>query len=84
MQAQIAEYFGEAPANPLACDQTSDKTHCDTYKAKDEAFYKGLYFWTTPIKDCLDGRGADLRAVHRVDQGLDRGEGLGAAARRSA
>jgi putative spermidine/putrescine transport system substrate-binding protein len=58
VQAQVAEWFGEAPANPLACDKTSDATHCDTYKAKDEAFYKGLYFWTTPTKDCLDGRGA--------------------------
>ena len=57
MQAQVAEYFGEAPANPMACDKTTDKTHCDTYKATDEAFYKGLYYWTTPTKDCLDGRG---------------------------
>ena len=59
VQAQVAEYFGEAPANPKACDMTTDKTHCDTYHATDAAFDKGLYYWTTPTKDCLDGRGDD-------------------------
>ena len=58
VQAQVAEYFGEAPANPKACTSTSDKTFCDTYHASDEAFHKQLYYWTTPTKECLDGRGA--------------------------
>src|SRR6185295_11320614 len=40
VQAQVAYYFGEAPANPKACDLiTDDPTHCDTYKATDAAFY---------------------------------------------
>ena len=34
-QAQVAEYFGEAPANTKACTLTSDKTFCDTYHAED-------------------------------------------------
>jgi len=59
VQAQVAEWFGEAPANPKACDLTTDKTHCDVYKAKDKAFYDGLYFWATPRKQCLDGSGSD-------------------------
>ena len=58
VQAQVAEYFGEAPANPKACAFTSDKAFCDTYHASDEAFHKQLYYWTTPTKECLDGRGA--------------------------
>jgi len=58
VQAQVAEYFGEAPANPKACGFTQAKDHCDTYKATDEAFHKQLFYWTTPTKDCLDGRGS--------------------------
>ncbi len=30
---QVAEYFGEAPANTKACDMTADKNFCDTYHA---------------------------------------------------
>ncbi len=59
VQAQVAEWFGEAPANPKACDLTTDKTHCDVYKAKDESFYKGISFWATPRKNCLDGSGSN-------------------------
>jgi putative spermidine/putrescine transport system substrate-binding protein len=57
VQAQVAEWFGEAPANPLACTMTTDPTHCDTYKATDEAFYTSLSAWKTPRKACFDGRG---------------------------
>jgi putative spermidine/putrescine transport system substrate-binding protein len=62
VQAQVAEYFGEAPANPKACDHTTAKDHCDTYKATDESFHKQLYYWTTPTKDCLDSRGSKCMA----------------------
>lgn len=58
VQAQVAEWFGEAPANPLACAKTSDPGHCDTFKAQDEAFYSSLAAWKTPRKECYDGRGA--------------------------
>jgi putative spermidine/putrescine transport system substrate-binding protein len=54
--AQSAEYFGEAPANAKACDLTSDKTFCDTYHAADKAYADKIWYWTTPIKQCLDGR----------------------------
>ncbi len=56
VQAQIAEWFGEAPANVKACALTVDKTHCDTYHATDEAYFKKIAFWSTPQSDCLDGR----------------------------
>ena len=32
--AQVAEYFGEAPANLKACRQTSDKSFCRGYHAR--------------------------------------------------
>ena len=60
VQAQVAFYFGEAPANPKACALiTADPTHCDVFKAEDSAFAKGIKFWATPRKKCLDGKGND-------------------------
>jgi putative spermidine/putrescine transport system substrate-binding protein len=56
VQAQVAEYFGEAPANLKACDVTSTPDHCTTYHADDAAFYNQLSYWVTPTKKCLDGR----------------------------
>jgi len=57
VNAQVAEYFGEAPSQTLACDQTTDKTFCDTYHALDNAYAEGIYYWTTPRTECGDGRG---------------------------
>jgi putative spermidine/putrescine transport system substrate-binding protein len=56
VNAQVAEWFGEAPANLRACEHTVDKSLCKTYHADDAAFAKQIWYWTTPIKQCLDGR----------------------------
>jgi putative spermidine/putrescine transport system substrate-binding protein len=56
VNAQVAEYFGEAPANTKACAQMTDKTLCDTYHANDSAYAAKIAYWTTPIPQCLDGR----------------------------
>jgi putative spermidine/putrescine transport system substrate-binding protein len=56
--AQVAEWFGEAPSNPKACALTAVKTHCQTFHANDEPYFKRVAFWTTPRKDCGDDRGA--------------------------
>ena len=56
VNAQVAEYFGEAPANSKACAQTADPKHCDTYHAGDAAYASKIAYWTTPISQCLDGR----------------------------
>ncbi|MGY0055935.1 ABC transporter substrate-binding protein [Streptomyces sp. LZ34] len=56
VNAQVAEYFGEAPANAKACARTADPRHCAVYHAADESYYQRVHFWTTPIKQCLDGR----------------------------
>jgi len=57
VNAQVAEWFGEAPAQSLACSHTSDKSFCDQYHAADKTYSDGLHYWTTPTKHCLDGRG---------------------------
>jgi putative spermidine/putrescine transport system substrate-binding protein len=54
--AQVAEYFGEAPANSKACAQTSDAKFCDSYHAGDAAYASQIWYWTTPIAQCVDGR----------------------------
>jgi putative spermidine/putrescine transport system substrate-binding protein len=56
VNAQVAEYFGEAPANAKACEQTSDKSFCATYHATDAAYAQQIWYWSTPIAQCLDGR----------------------------
>jgi putative spermidine/putrescine transport system substrate-binding protein len=61
VNAQVAEYFGEAPAQTLACDQTADKNHCTVYHALDEAYAGRISYWTTPTKDCGDSRGATCK-----------------------
>ncbi|NEM91842.1 ABC transporter substrate-binding protein [Galbitalea soli] len=57
VNAQVAEWFGEAPAQTLACDQTSDKNFCTTYHALDASYAAQIHYWTTPQKDCVDGSG---------------------------
>ena len=54
--AAVAEWFGEAPSNSKSCALTADPNHCATYHADDEAYFSKVYYWTTPTKDCLDGR----------------------------
>ena len=55
--AQVAEYFGEAPANRQSCAQTADKNHCATFHANDEDYFGKVAYWTTPIRNCGDNRG---------------------------
>ena len=47
------EFFGEAPSNPQACDFRAD---CEAFKAGDTEFASKLWYWTTPIAECVDGR----------------------------
>jgi putative spermidine/putrescine transport system substrate-binding protein len=56
VNAQVAEYFGEAPANRKSCDETADPEHCTTFHADDEDYFDQVWYWTTPIEQCLDGR----------------------------
>ncbi|MEU5525932.1 ABC transporter substrate-binding protein [Micromonospora chersina] len=54
--AAVAEWFGEAPSNKLACAETADKNHCATYHAEDESYFDKVWYWNTPVQQCLDGR----------------------------
>jgi len=53
----IAMNFGMAPANSAFCE-TSDEAaaHCEYYNATDEEYFEKVWFWTTPIEQCIDGR----------------------------
>ncbi len=55
--AQVAEWFGEAPSNAKSCDETSDPNHCTTYHADDEEYFSQVAYWATPEADCGDDRG---------------------------
>lgn len=62
VNAQIAEYFGEAPANTKSCALTKNKDHCTQYHAQDTGFWDNVHYWTTPVAKCLDGR-TDVKCV---------------------
>jgi putative spermidine/putrescine transport system substrate-binding protein len=58
-QAQQATWYGETPANKLACpimDQLV-KGSCEQYHANaDEAYFNSIKFWKTPVADCGNGQ----------------------------
>jgi putative spermidine/putrescine transport system substrate-binding protein len=57
VQAQVAEWFGEAPANRAACSHTAAKDHCKIFHEGDQPYFNRVAFWTTPISSCGDSRG---------------------------
>jgi putative spermidine/putrescine transport system substrate-binding protein len=70
VQAAIAEWFGEAPANEKACELTADPGHCDAFHAAGgDPFWNDVWYWTTPREECLDGR-TDVQCVG-FDRWLD-------------
>ena len=56
VNAQAAEWFGEAPANSKACALTANKDHCKLYHAEETDYWSNVYYWKTPTEECLDGR----------------------------
>jgi putative spermidine/putrescine transport system substrate-binding protein len=55
VNAEVAEYFGEAPAQSLACGHTEDKGFCTKYHADNPGFWKRVYYWETPVSECGNG-----------------------------
>jgi putative spermidine/putrescine transport system substrate-binding protein len=53
VNAQATGYFGEAPSSQAACDFRDD---CEAYHAGDAEYASHIWYWSTPIADCLDGR----------------------------
>ncbi len=65
--AEVAQYFGEAPAQSKACDKSTlteaakadglppNPAFCNQYHAADPSFWKRVYYWQTPVPDCGNG-----------------------------
>ncbi len=62
VNAEVAEWFGEAPAQTKACEQTADPKFCATYHATDAGYAAKIHYWTTPQTTCVDGSGNDCTA----------------------
>jgi putative spermidine/putrescine transport system substrate-binding protein len=55
VNAEVAELFGEAPAQELACKETANPKFCSEYHAEDPAFWKEVHYWETPLAECGNG-----------------------------
>jgi putative spermidine/putrescine transport system substrate-binding protein len=55
VNAEVAEFFGEAPAQSLACNETKEKDFCAKYHADNPGFWKRVYYWETPVSECGNG-----------------------------
>jgi putative spermidine/putrescine transport system substrate-binding protein len=55
INAEVAEWFGEAPAQSLACEHTKNPNFCSEYHAEEPAFWKRVYYWETPLAECGNG-----------------------------
>ena len=57
--ADVTVYFGEAPVSAAACAEAEKQSagFCDQFHAADETYFKNIWYWNTPTKTCLDGRG---------------------------
>lgn len=62
VNAEVAEWFGEAPAQTKACEQTTDPGFCATYHATDASYAAKIHYWTTPQTKCVDGSGTNCTA----------------------
>jgi putative spermidine/putrescine transport system substrate-binding protein len=59
VQAEEADYFGETPANTLACPimDSIQKGSCAAYHANaPEAYFQTIKFWKTPLAQCDNGQ----------------------------
>jgi putative spermidine/putrescine transport system substrate-binding protein len=59
VQAQEAVYFGETPANKLACPimDSIQKGSCEAYHANaPDAYFNTIKFWKTPLAQCGNGK----------------------------
>ncbi|MGZ4332136.1 MAG: ABC transporter substrate-binding protein [Solirubrobacteraceae bacterium] len=67
--AEVAQYFGEAPAQSKACEPatltaaakvigySADPSFCNEYHAALPSFWQRVYYWRTPVSNCGDSRG---------------------------
>ena len=72
--AAATAYFGEAPSSEAACEFRED---CEAYHAGDAEYASQIWYWTTPIAECIDGR-TDVECVDyaAMDRSLAGDQGL--------
>jgi putative spermidine/putrescine transport system substrate-binding protein len=75
VNAQVAEYFGEAPSNEKSCQFTEVGNHCEIFHANDEQFFDQIEFWRTPVSDCGDDRGEECVPYDQWVQGWNEVKG---------
>jgi putative spermidine/putrescine transport system substrate-binding protein len=73
VNAQVAQWFGEAPAQSKSCEEATltaaaekdgldpDPKFCTSYHADDPGFWEQVYYWKTPLADCGDDRGSECK-----------------------
>jgi putative spermidine/putrescine transport system substrate-binding protein len=54
--AQVAEWFGEAPSNRESCALTANADHCSIFHAEETEYWEDVWYWTTATEECRDGR----------------------------
>ena len=54
--AQVAEWFGEAPSNRESCALTANPDHCSIFHAEETEYWEDVWYWTTATEECRDGR----------------------------
>jgi putative spermidine/putrescine transport system substrate-binding protein len=69
VNAQVAEYFGEAPAQTKACEHTAQRDFCSIFHATDAKYADQIHYWTTPQRKCVDGSGDNCTTY---DQWVDK------------
>jgi putative spermidine/putrescine transport system substrate-binding protein len=69
VNAEVAQFFGEAPAQTKACVPATlvaaakaikyppDPAFCQKYHAGLPSFWRRVYYWRTPVANCGDSRG---------------------------
>jgi putative spermidine/putrescine transport system substrate-binding protein len=73
VNAEVAQFFGEAPAQSLACSPSTltsaakaigvppDTSFCNEYHAGLPTFWQRVYYWQTPTSNCGDSRGSKCK-----------------------
>ena len=83
VNAKVAVWFGEAPANVKSCEFTGKlpaayfgtKDHCEVFHADDEEFFDQIEYWKTPVSDCGDDRGDVCKTYDEWVQGWNEVKG---------
>ena len=74
--AEVAEWFGEAPSNTKACAETAVKDHCKIFHADDEKYFDAGLLLDDAAQGLRRRPRRGLQGLLRVGPGLDGDQGL--------